>query len=251
MSGRAYVGTAAWTIPRAVNDRFPASGTHLMRYAQVLPAVEINTSFYRPHQRKVYERWAASTPRHFRFAVKMPKLLSHVQALKPPFEPLEVFMEQVAGLGDKLGPLLLQLPPKAPLDIPVASAFFETLRRLHPGRVACEPRHATFFTSEADALLRAYDIARVAADPPRHEVDRLPGGSGSFAYTRLHGSPRIYWSPYPSAVLDTEATALRNDRRERWLIFDNTAMGHATGDALTVLSALGATMKTSQLHAPG
>jgi uncharacterized protein YecE (DUF72 family) len=220
-----FVGTAGWSIPAATRHAFPDAGPHLERYASVFPAVEINSSFYRPHQRKTYERWAASTPAGFRFAVKVPKSITHVQKLQPPYDDLERFLGECTGLGEKLGPLLVQLPPSLTLG-PYVSTFFAALRERFSGRVACEPRHSTFFAS--DALWDRFDIARVAADPPRHPRDGAP--YGPLRYFRLHGTPRVYYSAYPDEWLDA-----LDVRDNDWCIFDNTALGHATADALHVM----------------
>ncbi len=76
------IGTAGWSIPKEHAAAFPAEGSHLQRYAQVFGAVEINSSFYRPHRRTTYERWAASVPEAFRFAVKVPKTITHEHRLR-------------------------------------------------------------------------------------------------------------------------------------------------------------------------
>ena len=81
-TGPSRIGTAGWSIPKAVANAFPASGSHLARYAQVLNAAEINTSFYRNHRPEVYARWAAQTPDGFRFAVKLPRTITHDQRLR-------------------------------------------------------------------------------------------------------------------------------------------------------------------------
>src|SRR5688572_21344785 len=105
------VGTAGWGISSRYAALFPGTGTHLRRYSLVLNCAEINSSFYRPHMRKTYERWAASTPRSFRFSVKVPKAITHDQRLRDPDPILDRFADEIAGLGDKLGVALVQLPP--------------------------------------------------------------------------------------------------------------------------------------------
>ena len=238
---RPRVGTAGWSVPRASADDFPGEGSHLESYARRLRAAEINSSFYRPHAFATYERWAASTPDDFRFAVKVPKEVTHVRRMVESEEVLTRFLGECAGLGGKLGPLLVQLPPSLAFDVAVAEQFLIALLSLHDGSVAIEPRHASWMTEEAEALLRAYRVARVAADPPRATLDAGPGGWTGLVYLRLHGSPRIYWSSYDDDRLRAVEATLRSATAagaEAWCIFDNTASGAATANALQVARAV-------------
>jgi uncharacterized protein YecE (DUF72 family) len=231
------IGTAGWSVLARYANRFPADGAHLERYARALNAVEVNTSFYRPHQRATYERWAASVPEGFRFAVKLPKTATHAARLVDTAPILDRFLDEVRGLGDRLGPLLVQLPPKLAFDPGAADAFFAALRERHDGPAACEPRHASWFEPAAEALLVRHRVARVAADPPAGSPRAArPGGWSGLAYYRLHGSPRIYFSDYPPEVLARVADdLLRAAADEVWCIFDNTAGSEALGDALDVM----------------
>jgi uncharacterized protein YecE (DUF72 family) len=134
-----------------------------------------------------------------------------------------------------LGPLLVQLPPGLAFDPAVAEAFFARLRDRWAGPVVCEPRHASWFGADAEALLSAYRIGRVAADPPPHPGAAEPGGWNGVAYWRLHGSPRMYFSAYDDAALQSLASRLEGRRgRETWCVFDNTASGAAAANALTL-----------------
>jgi len=232
-----YVGTAGWSIRREYAPAFPSAGTHLERYARRLPAVEINSSFYRPHQPATYARWAASTPPGFRFSLKLPRELTHLRRLKDP-APFAGFLEQVRELGEKLGPLLAQLPPSLPFDPKTAGDFFAALRELHDGPLLCEPRHQSWFTPEAEALLEEHRIGRVAADPALNEQAAEPGGWKETVYYRLHGSPQMYYSPYSSAYLQELSRRLESQveaGRAVWCIFDNTAEGAAPVNALELL----------------
>src|ERR1700712_4759206 len=141
-----YIGTAGWTIPSRYGGEFPLDGTHLERYAQRMDAVEINSSFYKPHKPATYERWAASVPAPFRFSVKMPKAISHEHALVGADALVARFGDEVAGLGEKLGVVLVQLPPSFVHDAVVTETFFIDLRRHIKVPVALEPRHASWFT---------------------------------------------------------------------------------------------------------
>lgn len=236
-----YIGCAGWSISREYADAFPAGKSHLERYARIFNAAEINSSFYRPHLPATYRRWAASVPRGFRFAVKMPRSISHTARLRDCRAALETFLGEVDHLGGKLGCLLLQLPPSLRYEPAVVLPFFELLRRLHRGPVACEPRHPSWFHYTASAALRDLAIARVAADPARFTQAAVPAGDRALQYLRLHGSPRMYYDAYSEAALRQIAQRLRRPCRHtaaRWCIFDNTALGHATGNALTLMRML-------------
>ena len=227
------IGTAGWSIPRASCGRCPSEGTHLQRYSRVFEAAEINSSFHRSHAPATYAKWAESTPPGFRFAVKVPRTITHDQQLRRIREPLLRFLGESAALGDKRGPLLVQLPPSLAFDARVAGRAFATLRAAHEGPVVCEPRHATWFADRAEGLLRELQIARVAADPPPVPGADRPGGWLGMVYLRLHGSPRKYWSKYDtSVVLDLAGLIGRLPTSvEAWCIFDNTASGAAIENA--------------------
>ncbi|HZS62350.1 MAG TPA: DUF72 domain-containing protein [Gemmatimonadaceae bacterium] len=237
-----YVGRAGWTLARAEQPNFPSEGSHLSRYAQRLPAVEINSSFYRPHRRATYVRWAASVPERFRFAVKMPRTITHTHRLLHVDALLDGFFEQIIGLGRHLGCILVQLPPSLTFDPGIAIAFFASLRARFDGDVAFEPRHASWFSRDAEQLLTDRHIARVAADPPRVDTTPRPGAWSDLIYFRLHGSPIVYHSAYDDAYLAGLAETLTTSHTRGssvWCIFDNTARGAATENALALSRRLG------------
>lgn len=249
-----YIGTAAWSLPREVAGEFPGDGQHLERYARQFACAEINSSFYKAHRVETYARWASMTPPHFRFAVKLPRAITHDARLRAARKPLRAFLDEAAGLGDRLGVLLVQLPPSLAFEPRVARTFFALLRESWDGPVACEPRHASWFEPGADRALAALRVSRVAADPARSEVAARPGGwlgpaadgAGALLYYRWHGSPRVYWSRYDDAWLARQAAlvAAWPASAVPWVIFDNTASGAATANALS-LRALAATAGAS------
>lgn len=200
----------------------------------MLNGVEINSSFYRPHRRATYERWAAGVPDDFAFAVKMPKAITHEARLVAIAAPLDRFLEETDGLGTKRGPILIQLPPSLVFDSSAATDFFALLRDRTVNELACEPRHQSWFTPDADDLLISYRVARVAADPPRAAGAGEPGGWAGLRYTRLHGSPDIYRSSYDAAAIELFATGARKAGGDSWTIFDNTMTGAATLNALAM-----------------
>ncbi len=241
-AGAVRIGTAGWGIPRALAERFPGDGSHLTRHARVLGCAEINTSFYRSHRPEVYARWAAQTPAGFRFAVKLPRAITHERRLRASRPLLTRFLEEASGLGDRLGVLLVQLPPSLPFEARPVRTFFGLLAGLFDGAVVCEPRHASWSEPAADRLLAKLRVGRVAADPARWPAAAVPGGwlgpagngVGATVYHRWHGSPRIYHSAYGDDWLQARAAELRRwpAGTDRWCVFDNTASGAAAADAL-------------------
>jgi uncharacterized protein YecE (DUF72 family) len=233
-----YVGTAGWAIPRRWAELAPADAKGLERYGGVLNAVEINSSFYRPHSRDTYVRWAANVPEKFRFAVKVPKAITHEAQLVNVDGALARFLEESSGLGQKLGVLLVQLPGRYEFNASVARSFFAMLRAQHKGDVVCEPRHPSWFTTAADALLRKYRVARVAADPPKGHTACEPGGWRGVVYFRLHGSPRTYFTPYEQPFLVAIAQRVAELDVPAWVVFDNTGSGAAFENAVRMRDLL-------------
>ena len=210
----------------------------------MLRCAEINSSFRNDHRVSTYGRWATSTPPGFRFSVKLPSRITHERRLVDAGEALDEFFGAAGALGDRLGALLVQLPGSLAFAPRLASTFFAVLRRRFAGPVVCEPRHPSWFSApDVQRILERYRIGRVGADPPRAPGGEHPGGwlgAGGIAYFRWHGAPRVYWSSYPTERIDRwalEVEALAS-RHECWCVFDNTASGAATGDALALVERL-------------
>lgn len=238
------IGCAGWSIPSRHAELFGEGESHLARYATRFDVVEINSTFYRPHHFRTFERWAASVPPGFRFSAKLPKAITHEARLHGTGDALTAFFAAIAGLGAKLGGVLVQLPPTLAFDARVADRFFAMVRRRSAVRIACEPRHASWFAPEVDALWKRHAIARVATDPALSAQASRPGGPASarWHYWRWHGSPRIYYSAYDDAALRGLADGLlaaSSVRSPSWCIFDNTAHGHAVADAARLQEMLG------------
>ena len=237
---RLRIGTAGWAIPRQVADGFPADGSGLQRYAARFDAAEINSTFYRSHRPQTLLRWREATPADFAFALKLSRAVTHEAKLVGAEGALESAIAEARLLGDKLGPLLVQLPPSQAFEPAVAGRFFDAVRARFAGVVVCEPRHPSWFEPAADALLNAARVARAAADPARHAAAGEPGGWPGLAYWRLHGAPRMYFSSYGEAALRALARSLTaHPAPEVWCIFDNTASGAAAADALRLQALVG------------
>ena len=224
------IATAAWSIPQKVADRFAQEGSSLTRYASAFDGVEINSTFYRRHKASTYARWAGSVPDSFRFAVKIPKEITHTRAMKDIAEPFGAFLEDIRPLGAKRGPLLCQLPPSLAFDADAFDSAFNTVRNADDGPIVIEVRHKSWASAEALDLLKSYAINRVLADPapvwPMEDFDMPP------KYVRLHGKPKIYYSSYADEQIRPFSDVLAADS---WCVFDNTASGAAIDNALTLV----------------
>jgi len=237
----AVIGTAGWSLARKDAAAFPTDGTALERYSQVFNGVEVNSSFHRPHQASTWAKWAASVPEHFRFAVKIPKTITHQAKLVDVDTLIEQFAREVEQLGSKLKLLLVQLPPKLAFDAAVAERFFNDLRRSIGAEIVCEPRNISWFDDDAEAMLRHLRVARAAADPALSPVASVPGGWRGLAYWRLHGSPKMYRSSYDDEAVEMYARHIRaaiDDGLDAWCMFDNTAASAATANALSLMAKL-------------
>ena len=240
--GAIHVGTAGWSISSVYKADFPATGTHLERYAARFDCVEINSSFYRPHLHETYTRWADSVPDGFRFSVKMPKSITHEKRLRNYDSLLAAFLGEVSGLGDKLAVLLAQTPPSLAFEASTVEVFLRAVLSASTGRIVVEARHRSWFKPEAESLLADLGVAQVAADPPHGgSVAPATAGRTGIAYFRFHGWPRIYYSNYNAAALEGIASDLKMAAHGGpvWCIFDNTAEGHALANARDMLALLG------------
>ena len=234
-----FIGCAGWSLGREYWPQFPAEGTHLQRYAARFNCVEINSSFYRPHRRQTYARWADSVPPGFRFSVKVPRQITHELRLQNCDQALDEFLGQCEGLADRLGCLLVQLPPSLTFTPEVVEAFFVALRQRFAGDVVLEPRHESWVV--AAPMLQAYRISQVVVDPSRISNDGSAQGWAGVRYWRLHGAPRSYHSAYDERYLQALAEQMKVAAAEGaavWCIFDNTASGAALGNALALAALM-------------
>jgi len=233
-----FIGTAAWSIPRTAIGFFAPAGSQLERYASRFKAVEINSSFYRDHEPKTYEKWAGQTPAEFRFAVKLSRAYTHARDWKT--TDLLHTLDGYLHLGQKLGVILVQLAPRHAFDINFDTALLTAIRRVYEGPLVVEPRHRSWASHEAYALLHAMQVGKVHADPERCP-DLNPEIENPISYWRLHGSPEIYASDYAYSHLQQLADNLQREKaggQASWVIFDNTKFGRATHNALELVRIL-------------
>jgi uncharacterized protein YecE (DUF72 family) len=160
-----YVGTSGWQYRDWRGAFYPADlpqSRWLEHYAARFATVEVNNTFYRLPERSTFEEWAARSPDDFVFAIKASRYLTHIRRLRDPAEPVARMLDHALGLGSKLGPVLVQLPPNLAAD---PARLKETLARFPRSvRVAFEPRHSSWFTDEIYDLLGASNAALCLTD---------------------------------------------------------------------------------------
>ena len=201
----------------------------LEHYAARFDVVEINNAFYRLPERDTFGQWRDRTPDAFRFAVKMSRYLTHVKRLRDPAEPVARFLGRAEALGDKLGPVLLQLPPTLRADL---TALEETLSLFPPGvQVAVEPRHDSWFSDSCRELLTRYGAALCWAD--RSGQSRSPlWCTAEFAYLRLHEGRAKPWPRYGRRALSSWLDRIvATAPPETYVFFNNDPGGAAVIDA--------------------
>jgi uncharacterized protein YecE (DUF72 family) len=183
---KALVGTSGWQYKDWRGAFYPArlaQSGWLEHYASRFSTVEVNNAFYRLPERATFESWRERTPPGFLVAVKASRYLTHIKRLREPEEPVRRLLERARGLGDRLGPVLLQLPPTLRLDV---DALVATLRCFPKGvEVAVEFRHQSWFVESTARVLSDFDAAFCLADAPGWRAPHWR--TADWGYLRLHG----------------------------------------------------------------
>jgi uncharacterized protein YecE (DUF72 family) len=232
------LGTSGWQY-RDWRDRFYAGVPQrlwLEHYATRFATVEVNNAFYRLPERHTFAQWRARTPGDFCFAVKMSRYLTHIKRLREPAEPVARFLSRAQALGDRLGPVLLQLPPTLAAD---PDALDAVLRAFPAGvRVAVEPRHDSWWVPAVRAVLEQRKAALCWADRLGRPLTPL-WRTADWGYLRLHEGRALPRPRYGRAALSTWLDRIAREfpaRAAVYVYFNNDPGGAAIHDA----SALGA-----------
>ncbi|MFP5346128.1 MAG: DUF72 domain-containing protein [Actinomycetes bacterium] len=265
-SPRVWIGTSGWRYSRWRGDFYPKGlpqRRELGYLSEQMATVEINGSFYSLQRPESYAAWARATPAGFVFAVKGGRFITHMKKLSGVETPLaNFFASGVLALGEKLGPVLWQLPPSLGFDAERVERFLTLLPRSTgdaallagqhderldgrawttsevdlPIRHALEVRHASFLAADSIALLRRFGMALVVADSPG-KWPFADENTADFAYARLHGDVELYASGYSAETLGEWARRAERwtaDGRDVYVYFDNDAKGFAPWDALAL-----------------
>jgi uncharacterized protein YecE (DUF72 family) len=212
----------------------------LEHYARQFATVENNGTFYRLPARETFASWRERVTPDFVMTVKASRYLTHVRRLRDPAEPVKRLLDAAAGLGDRLGPVLLQLPPDLRADAPLLA---ECLRQFPEAvRVAVEPRHESWWTDEVRDVLAAADAALCWADRGGSALTPLWRTAG-WGYLRLHEGDGAPWPSYRAATLGTWAeriAAAWADGTDVYVYFNNDQHGAAPRDAARFAAAVAA-----------
>jgi uncharacterized protein YecE (DUF72 family) len=229
-----HLGTSGWQYAHWRDTFYPKGVPQklwLEHYAGRFDTVELNNSFYMLPREESFAAWAARTPPGFRFAVKMSRFLTHVKRLSEPAEPVERFFSRARSLGDKLGPVLLQLPP----TMPAAVDRLEATLALFPRdvRVAVECRHESWYTADLRHCLERHNAALVLADSPRRQT---PGWrTADWGYVRFHegtSRPRPCYSRKVLAEWGVRLERLYAPSDDVYVYFNNDPRACALRDAV-------------------
>ncbi|TMB77029.1 MAG: DUF72 domain-containing protein [Chloroflexi bacterium] len=229
-----FVGTSGWQYPHWKRVFYPAKLPQrewLPYFAERFQAVEVNNTFYNLPEKSVFEHWRASTAEDFLFALKMSRYLTHLKRLQDPTEPVHRFIERARGLGSKLGPVLLQLPPRFKVNLRLLEETLVLFDRAV--RVAVEFRDETWFTAETHSLLEQHHAALCLADSPRREQ---PGWrTADWGFVRFHEGQGARAPGYEREGLRRWVSRIG----ETWpadadvfVFFNNDTAGYAIKDAI-------------------
>ncbi|MFC9280426.1 DUF72 domain-containing protein [Streptomyces collinus] len=235
-----FVGTSGWQYKDWRDVVYPAgvpTRLWLEEYTRLFATVEINNAFYRLPSRENFTAWRDRVPPDFVVAVKASRYLTHIKRLKEPAEPVDRLMTHAAGLGDRLGPVLLQLPPNLRAD---AALLDDCLARFPRGtRVAVEPRHDSWWTPRVRAVLEARGAALCWADVLARPVSPL-WRTADWGYVRFHQGRAQPWPRYGRRSLETwvdRVATTWSDTADVYAYFNNDPGGAAVADAVTFARA--------------
>ncbi|MFC7261928.1 DUF72 domain-containing protein [Streptomyces lutosisoli] len=239
-----YVGTSGWQYKDWRGVLYPDGlplRLWLEEYAARFATVEINNAFYRLPSQETFAAWRERTPPDFVVAVKASRYLTHIKRLRDPAEPVHRLMTHAAGLGDRLGPVLLQLPPTLHAD---PGLLDDCLARFPSGtRIAVEPRHDSWWTPEVRTVLESRGAALCWADVLARPVTPL-WRTTDWGYLRFHEGRALPWPRYGRQSLTTWAhriAATWPDDDEVYAYFNNDLYAAAVHDAMAFARAATAT----------
>jgi uncharacterized protein YecE (DUF72 family) len=233
------VGTCGWQYRHWRGLLYPPDVPQkrwLERYAGLYGTVENDGTFYRLPARETFADWRARTPDDFVMAIKASRYLTHIRRLRDPAEPVQRLMQAAAGLGDRLGPVLLQLPPTLTADVARLDECLAEFGRAAAGRplrVAVEPRHPSWWTEETRQVLAAHGAALCWADRRGRPLTPL-WRTADWGYLRMHEGAARPWPRYGARSLRSwldRVAACWPDTEPVYVYFNNDQFGAAIEDS--------------------
>jgi uncharacterized protein YecE (DUF72 family) len=233
---RIHIGTSGWHYDRWKGPFYPeetSAGEMLAFYADHFTSVEINNSFYQLPEEQVLKQWRDAVPQGFVFAAKASRYITHMKKLKDPEEPVSTFINRMRVLGEKLGPILFQLPPRWKCNPERLRSFTDVLPDDH--RYTFEFRDPSWFENEVDRILSDHNAAFCIYElSGRISPQKI---TADFVYVRLHGPGDAYEGCYDQKTLAGWAGALSSWARKGldiYCYFDNDQRGYAASNALSL-----------------
>lgn len=236
-----HIGTSGYSYSHWQDVFYPASLSEskwLEYYVKYFKTVELNITFYRLPQEKIFKSWYKRTPKDFVFAVKGSRFISHIKKLKDVAEPLKLFFSRLKYLKKKTCVVLWQLPPAWKLNLKRLEEFLKMQKR-YKIRQAFEFRNKTWFCPEVYQLLKKYNAALCIADSP--DWPEVEEATADFIYIRLHGGKILYGSNYSAAELKEWAKKIKKwtkNRKNVYVYFNNDFEGYAVKNALELKEIL-------------
>ena len=233
-----FIGTSGWSYPHWKEVFYPEyikPARYLEFYLTRFNCVELNSCFYHIPRETTVEGWMQRTPGSFKFSLKLSRFITHQKRLVDCQEPLKRFFDVFERMRERLGPVLIQIPPGLSCDIPLLADFLSLLEVEYKHyRFSIEIRHRSWITDQFFELLAHHGIAFVIADSNNRFPD-YEAVTSDTVYLRLHGPESLYASEYNDSSLHRYAEKiikwLRTDH-EVWVFFNNDFNGYAVKNAL-------------------
>jgi uncharacterized protein YecE (DUF72 family) len=235
------VGTSGWSYDHWRGGFYPeklAKWRWFDFYAERFNTVEVNATFYRRFSDATYQKWRDRAPRHFRYVLKVPQLISHRHKLHDTTELIADFERSAQLLGNRLGLLLLQLPPNLPYRLHLLDAALKDFA--NPAIVAVEFRGEHWLTEEVFTLLRKRGANYCNPDHPQHKLTAIV--TGEIGYLRLHGRRAWYADNYTQeelySIAETAHKMSEQGTKEVYIFFNNDYAAYAPHNAYTLSQSI-------------
>ncbi len=249
--GKIFIGTSGWHYTHWLNIFYPTDVKgykELTFHSQHFNTVENNSSFYRTSSVATYATWIKMTPKNYIFSMKLNKVITHIHKLeltKEVREKIEYILNSTQILKDKMGALVIQLPPSFKLDIKLLRTFLTYFtkgvsKKEYRFDIAIEFRNKSMFEEEVYALLKKFNVALVSAQSSRYPESRVI--TADFSYIRLHGPEKLFASSYSKDQLKewgSYIAKLAETQKKVYVYFNNDFHGYALENAKALMKMLG------------